>query len=263
MLTARCRYDHFASIEIFVHRMPSNMHEVITRKLSAWFGGQLASLCSTEQEKEFQAMVADLGSGDIKARQGKEFHQPDAYFACAKSTPVRGVALEVAYSQERDRIPQLAEFYLGEQSKRMCQVVVGIDCDCRGGTKRATLLVFRRHDSDSTGKKIACREQVSIFTQAYVTTTYGRRTFDERTARSFQATLYESPCSISRVPTIYHPRCATRQSKSRSRRCINSSNWGKHSKMNSTVRRREQVILQTGRTVTTHENKRRDVFLIE
>jgi len=56
-------------------------------------------------------------------------------------------------------MPQLAEFYLGEKSKRMCQVVVGIDCDYRGGTKRTTLLVFRRHGSDSTGKKIVCHEQ--------------------------------------------------------------------------------------------------------
>jgi len=100
MLTARCRYDYFASIEIFVHRMPSNMHEVVTRKLSVWFQGQLASLCSTEQEKEFQAMVADLGSGDIKARQGKEFHQPDAYFACARARPDASTSRILSWREE-------------------------------------------------------------------------------------------------------------------------------------------------------------------
>lgn len=108
-------------------------------------------------------MVLNYGSGHIKARQGKEYHAPDAYFACCLANPIRGVAVEVAYSQGRDKLPRLAEFYLF-QSKRMCQMVIGIDCNYYGGTKKATLLVYRRDGSDPAGKKIILHAQVSKLT---------------------------------------------------------------------------------------------------
>ena len=133
--------------------MLSRTHELCTRRLSQGILEKLGQLCSTPEEREFKYQIADSGSADAESNNSRDVHQPDAFFHHGLS-PQYGLVLEVAYSQKRNRLPELAKFYIFE-GERETQMMIGIDYDY-GRTKRATLLTWRRD-----GNKLRSYAQVS------------------------------------------------------------------------------------------------------
>ncbi|OQV03247.1 hypothetical protein CLAIMM_08316 [Cladophialophora immunda] len=159
----KVRFDYFSRIQTFVHRMPSTAHDTFIYQLCIELIVKVRNLPAGDQEREeFRRLIITHGSGDVKTT-GSSTHSPDN-FITHRRTPMYGLYIEFAWSQDRNRLPELAEFYMFE-SGRQTQVVIGIDCDSRR-TKRVTLRCWRR--SNPTGDQISEYVQVSTFNSRFL-----------------------------------------------------------------------------------------------
>lgn len=109
--------------------------------------------------------VANIRSADAEALNNSDIHQPDNFFVHCR-TPQYGLAIEIAYSQKRKRLQELAEFYI-RQSVRETQVLIALDYDY-GRTEKATLLTWRRDHDQELDPYV----QVSISIPLFVLATY-------------------------------------------------------------------------------------------
>ncbi|KIW76586.1 hypothetical protein Z517_09030 [Fonsecaea pedrosoi CBS 271.37] len=126
--------------------MPSSAHEAFLYEFYYQLRSKLSRLCAGDQELEqFVARIIAHGSADVVGRTTCDKHQPDNYITY-RAAPTYGLFLEFAWSQNRNKQPELAEFYLLE-AKRLTQMVIGIDCDS-ARTKRVTLRTWRRGNED-------------------------------------------------------------------------------------------------------------------
>ncbi|OAG33852.1 hypothetical protein AYO21_12047 [Fonsecaea monophora] len=140
------RFDYFSRIAIFVHRVPSSAHAAFLYEFYFQLRSKLNRLCAGDQEREqFGAQIIAHGSADVVGRTTFDKHQPDNYIT-HRAAPTCGLFLEFACSQHRNRLPELAEFYLLE-AKRLTQMVIDIDCDSLR-TKKVTLHTWRRGSED-------------------------------------------------------------------------------------------------------------------
>jgi len=141
--TDLARYDYFPSDSLFVLRMPSSLHELVAAEVNAEIRQQLRVLAGrADSTCGFARRIKPTASADICFDNPKySKHCPDGQFGHAEAR-YPGVVLEVSYSQKKKDLPRLADAYILGTRARI-QVVVGLDIDYTGKSKRATLSVWR------------------------------------------------------------------------------------------------------------------------
>lgn len=141
MLILKSRYDYFPSVERFVLRMPSGIHEIFLHSVVKALEQQISVIASSQSPSaDFAQNISYYGSTTIffdDPDYGK--HDPDASFYHSQAQ-YPGIVLEVSYSQKRKDLARLAdEYILGSDGN--IPVVVGLDIEYSG--KEATLSIWR------------------------------------------------------------------------------------------------------------------------
>jgi hypothetical protein len=140
-LTMRHRYDYFPSIKQFVLRMPTTIHEIVSRCVAGEIKRLLNSIVERNKASgEFAQNIVDTGSSSLTFPDSDYGpHDPDGSFRHLKAQ-YPGVIIEVSYSQKRKDLPRLADDYiLGSDGN--IRAVIGLDVEYRG--KEATLSIWR------------------------------------------------------------------------------------------------------------------------
>ncbi|KIW76570.1 hypothetical protein Z517_09014 [Fonsecaea pedrosoi CBS 271.37] len=142
-VSEKVRSGYFSELGIFVHEAHSYTHSIYACHFSRYFFKKLDHLSSSPEEEACVAHIVDSGSSDAKAKDStnKDYHQPDNFYSHFFSIH-HGCCLEIACTQKRARLNDLAEFYFFD-SDRQTQVLVCIDFDA-DRSKKATLLTWRR-----------------------------------------------------------------------------------------------------------------------
>ncbi|KIX97540.1 uncharacterized protein Z520_06992 [Fonsecaea multimorphosa CBS 102226] len=149
-------YHYFPRSQTFVHKMTSTLHGHFSRSFGYLLRDALVILCCEAQEsKRFMDEIDDFGESQIT---GLGTHVPDGFFGHEMAGG--GVVFEFAYSQKTKRLRELAQFYLLESDLDV-QLVVGVDYDYVNRTKKATLLIWKRDESDPAGG-VKLREYVEV-----------------------------------------------------------------------------------------------------
>jgi hypothetical protein len=142
------RYDYNRRKNQLIIRMPTAVHEIFLDRVVDAIRTQLKQLCDgSSRAALFAQKVHPRGSAiihfpndDPSSTTSK--HEPDASFYHDDAL-YPGVIIEVAYSQKRKMLSQLADDYLLD-SDASVQVVVGLDIEYgKKGSRMATLLVWR------------------------------------------------------------------------------------------------------------------------
>ncbi|EXJ69214.1 uncharacterized protein A1O5_07250 [Cladophialophora psammophila CBS 110553] len=137
----RCGY--FSRTKTFVHEVPSSAHQMCANKFRWSVYEKVLRLCPSLAELPFVKEVIFDHSPTIEASdgQGNDFHQADLFVNHILSMDY-GFCLEFAYAQKRDRLSDLAQFYIHD-SETETRLVIGIDYDPKH-SKKATLRTWRR-----------------------------------------------------------------------------------------------------------------------
>ncbi|KIW25472.1 uncharacterized protein PV07_08638 [Cladophialophora immunda] len=147
----KIRYHYFSETQTFAHQMVSYAHESSHGRLTMSLAVKLAALCASEEEKAFEKMIVNFGQADAKSSSNSSIHRPDGYFAHGKSHKY-GVVVEIAYSQKRERLQDLAEFYI-LRSDRKIQMLLAIDYDY-GRTMKVSLITWRPNGSGGLDRRV-------------------------------------------------------------------------------------------------------------
>ncbi|OAL36658.1 hypothetical protein AYO20_03990 [Fonsecaea nubica] len=141
-VSEKARSGYFSELGIFVHEAHSYTHNIYACQFSRYFFKKLDHLSSSPEEEACVAHIVDSGSSDAKAKDStnKGYHQPDNFYSNFFSIH-HGFCLEIACTQKRARLNDLAEFYF-LNSDRQTQVLVCIDFDA-DHSKKATFLTWR------------------------------------------------------------------------------------------------------------------------
>ncbi|EXJ53511.1 uncharacterized protein A1O5_13287 [Cladophialophora psammophila CBS 110553] len=154
------QYGYFCRSETFVHQIPSLAHELLRRSLARNILQKLIRLCSEigGEAEEFGARIVHAAPPGSKAasNSSRDLHQPDIFFSHA-NLPRCGLPVEIAYSQKRNRLQELAEFHI-LKSNRQARLLIAVDYD-HNRTSKVTLCTWRRDYTDPAGLRLGCRVQ--------------------------------------------------------------------------------------------------------
>ncbi|KIW87242.1 uncharacterized protein Z519_12145 [Cladophialophora bantiana CBS 173.52] len=154
------QYGYFCHSETFVHQIPSLAHELLRQSLARNVLQKLTRLCSGMggEAEEFGARIVHATPPGTKAasNSSRDLHQPDIFFSHA-NLPRCGLPVEIAYSQKRNRMPELAEFHI-LKSNRKARLLIAVDYD-HNRTSKVTLCTWRRDYTDPAGLRLGCRVQ--------------------------------------------------------------------------------------------------------
>ncbi|KIX92031.1 uncharacterized protein Z520_12246 [Fonsecaea multimorphosa CBS 102226] len=157
-LAGPLQYGYFSRTETFVHQVPSPSHESLSQSFAQLVTRKLYRLCREQGVRTFAGRVVHAGPPDSKAGSNscRDLHQPDIFFSHVV-LPKYGVAVEITYAEKRDRLQELAEFYM-LKSNRNTRLFINIDYD-RGRTWKVTLRTWRRDYTDPIGLRLRSRVQ--------------------------------------------------------------------------------------------------------
>ena len=145
-----CRYDYNPIKAQFVIRMPTLTHNTFALDLNIEILNRLHSLADTKPDTRafIEKIISVSGKLEIpildKAQQPDIGHEPDIMFK-QEDAIWPGVVIEVANSQKKKSLPDLADDYiLGTYGS--INVVVGLDLDYRK-SKKASVSIWRLKSS--------------------------------------------------------------------------------------------------------------------
>jgi hypothetical protein len=159
--------------------MPTGVHELFIDGVEDAIRSQLKAIRKgSDKAALFAQKVRPARSTEIyfpvdgASLTKKSKHEPDASFW---HTDARypGVIIEVAYSQKKRRLSQLAEDYLLD-SNASVQVVVGLDIEYgKKGSQKATVSVWRTQvvstaDGDELRVVREVADEVHLFLKCYI-----------------------------------------------------------------------------------------------
>lgn len=148
--------------------MPTAVHELFIARVEDAILSRLKSIrersgcTATFAQKVNPARSTEIrfpAESNPSDRRSK--HEPDTSF-WHDDAQYPGVVIEVAYSQKRERLAQLAEVYLLD-SDASVQAVVGLDIEYgKKGSRKATSTVWRTRERDTaTGKELYVEKEVT------------------------------------------------------------------------------------------------------
>ncbi|KIW25730.1 uncharacterized protein PV07_08885 [Cladophialophora immunda] len=157
-LAAPIHYGYFCRTGTFVHQVPSPCHELLKQCFVRTLKMKLRRLCSENEVRSFAERITEVAPPESKAgsKSSRDLHQPDIFFSHV-CLPRYGIPVEIAYGQKRNRLHELAEFYI-LKSNRKTRLFIAIDYD-HGHTSKVTLRTWRRDYTDPTGLRLRCRVQ--------------------------------------------------------------------------------------------------------
>jgi hypothetical protein len=137
--------------------MPSAVHELFLEGVEDEIRNQLRVIRSGfDRKAQFAQKVRPTRSTEIRfpagASPSKSKYEPDASFK-HKDAEYPGVIIEVAYSQKKKRLAQLADNYLMD-SDTSIRAVVCLDIEYgKDESRRATLSIWRPQLFDVDGRR--------------------------------------------------------------------------------------------------------------
>ncbi|OAL29731.1 hypothetical protein AYO20_09115 [Fonsecaea nubica] len=147
------QYGYFCGLETFVHQIPSPAQQLFIQSFSRKLLKKLTKLCRRHRVRMFRKRILAITPPTSKAGSNacRDLHQPDAFFhhVCL---PKYGVVVEISFLQKRERLQELAEFYI-LKSNRKVRLFVAFDYD-HHRTWNVSMHTWRRDYTDPEGRKL-------------------------------------------------------------------------------------------------------------
>ncbi|KIX92552.1 uncharacterized protein Z520_11728 [Fonsecaea multimorphosa CBS 102226] len=153
------RFDYFSQTHTFAYQILSDAHEHYLFGLSIALRNKLFRLGSSRREHAFMHNMLFYNRGGAKPLDSNSgMHQMDGFLR-NDDLPSYGVGVEIAFSQKRARLQELAEFHL-LQSEQSVQWLLVIDFD-HPRSKKVSLLTWKLCNCDVSGaRELEVHDQV-------------------------------------------------------------------------------------------------------